>query len=68
VPPTEGAPALDAGALATLKRDFSLLDHTINGHLEESRDRSRTIEEAVAQLLALAPPSPSPAPEIPADA
>ena len=68
VPPTEGAPAKDAGALATLKCDFSLLVHTINGHLEESRDRSRTIEEAIAQLLALAPPSPSPAPEIPADA
>ena len=43
-------------AISTLKRDFSLLVHTINGHLQESRHRSEKVENALEVIVsALAP-------------
>ena len=37
-------------AISTLKRDFSLLVHTINGHLQESRHRSEKVETSLDQI------------------
>jgi len=37
-------------SVATLKRDFSLLVHTINGHLQESRNRSDLIESKLEEM------------------
>lgn len=37
-------------AIGTLKRDFSLLVHTINGHLQESRHRSDQVENTLGEL------------------
>ena len=39
-----------AKAISTLKRDFSLLVHTINGHLQESRHRSEKVETALDHI------------------
>ena len=39
-----------AKAISTLKRDFSLLVHTINGHLQESRHRSEKVESALEAI------------------